>query len=289
GEDAIFNITVENTGDVDLTDIDVDDAQCDSLIQDNDGNGDAVLDVGESWTYTCTVDDVSAGFTNSATATGTPPIGDDVSDTDTADVTVINPAIEVQKTPASQTIVSGEDAIFNITVENTGDVDLTDIDVDDAQCDSLIQDDDGNGDAVLDVGESWTYTCTVDDVSADFTNSATATGTPPIGDDVSDTDTADVTVLIPDSYYNIMATAGMHGSITPSGLVTVLEGDDRSFSITPDTGYQVADVLIDGVSAGAVLSYTFDIVQANHTIEAFFEEIPSAEYNAMIFLPLIMK
>ena len=200
-----------------------------------------------------------------------------------------NPAIEVQKTPASQTIVSGEDAIFNITVENTGDVDLTDIDVDDAQCDSLIQDNDGNGDAVLDVGESWTYTCTVDDVSADFTNSATATGTPPIGDDVSDTDTADVTVLIPDSYYNIMATAGMHGSITPSGLVTVLEGDDRSFSITPDTGYQVADVLIDGVSAGAVLSYTFDIVQANHTIEAFFEEIPSAEYNAMIFLPLIMK
>ena len=63
------------------------------------------------------------------------------------------------------------------------------------------------------------------------------------------------------------------------GDVVVTAGDDQSFTITPDGGYQVADVVVDGASVGAVASYTFTNVQANHTIEASFEEIPADEYT----------
>ncbi len=68
----------------------------------------------------------------------------------------------------------------------------------------------------------------------------------------------------------ITATAGSNGNITPSGVVTVNYGESQTFSITPDTGYHIADVLVDEVSVGAVDSYPFDNVTANHTIEAIF-------------------
>ena len=73
-----------------------------------------------------------------------------------------------------------------------------------------------------------------------------------------------------DSYYTIKATAGAGGSISPSGNVSVHEGGDQTFTITPDKGYAVANVKIDGKSIGAVKSYTFENVSSPHTIEAIF-------------------
>ena len=72
------------------------------------------------------------------------------------------------------------------------------------------------------------------------------------------------------SYYTIKATAGAGGSISPSGNVSVREGRDQTFTITPDTGYTVSDVRIDGNSVGAVESYTFENVGRTHTIEVIF-------------------
>ena len=73
-----------------------------------------------------------------------------------------------------------------------------------------------------------------------------------------------------DSYYTIKATAGAGGSISPSGNVSVREGRDQTFAITPDKGYAVANVKIDGKSIGAVKSYTFENVSRPHTIEVIF-------------------
>ena len=73
-----------------------------------------------------------------------------------------------------------------------------------------------------------------------------------------------------DSYYTIKATAGAGGSISPSGNVSVREGRDQTFTITPDKGYAVANVKIDGKSIGAVKSYTFENVSRTHTIEVIF-------------------
>ena len=72
------------------------------------------------------------------------------------------------------------------------------------------------------------------------------------------------------SYYTIKATAGAGGSISPSGNVSVREGRDQTFTITPDRGYAVANVKIDGKSIGAVKSYTFENVRRTHTIEVIF-------------------
>ena len=86
------------------------------------------------------------------------------------------------------------------------------------------------------------------------------------------------------SYYTIKAAAGTGGSITPSGNVSVREGRDKTFTITPDKGYAVANVKIDGKSIGAVKSYTFENVRRNHTIEVSFAranefiDVPAGSY-----------
>ena len=72
------------------------------------------------------------------------------------------------------------------------------------------------------------------------------------------------------TYHTIKATAGANGSISPSGWASVREGWDQTFTITPDKGYAVAKVLVDGKSVGAVTSYTFKNVTKDHTIEAVF-------------------
>ena len=71
-------------------------------------------------------------------------------------------------------------------------------------------------------------------------------------------------------YYTIKAAAGAGGSISPNGNVSVREGSDRTFTITPDKGYAVSNVKIDGKSIGAVRSYTFENVRHAHTIEVSF-------------------
>ena len=76
--------------------------------------------------------------------------------------------------------------------------------------------------------------------------------------------------------YTITATAGEGGSITPNGDVSVKEGASQTFAITADNGYEIADVLVDGNSVGAVETYTFDEVKANHTISASFSKTTSA-------------
>ncbi|MBA3045552.1 MAG: hypothetical protein KKH41_06775 [Candidatus Thermoplasmatota archaeon] len=70
--------------------------------------------------------------------------------------------------------------------------------------------------------------------------------------------------------YTITATAGTGGSISPSGSVVVQQGDDQSFNIAPSTGYHITDVYVDGAPQGAITSYTFYSVNANHTIAAYF-------------------
>ena len=69
----------------------------------------------------------------------------------------------------------------------------------------------------------------------------------------------------------ITATADEHGKIDPAaGTVTVPKGESKTFTITPDSGYRIKDVLVDGVSVGAVSTYTFENVVENHTIHATF-------------------
>jgi len=75
--------------------------------------------------------------------------------------------------------------------------------------------------------------------------------------------------------YTITASAGANGSVSPSGTVAINYGANQTFTITPNTGYSIADVKVDGASVGKVSSHTFTNVTANHTLDASFTAIPS--------------
>ncbi|MBI4768084.1 MAG: FG-GAP repeat protein [Deltaproteobacteria bacterium] len=83
-----------------------------------------------------------------------------------------------------------------------------------------------------------------------------------------------VTEAGPTSYI-VTASAGSGGSISPSGQVSIPQGANQTFTITPNTGYRIAGVTVDGVSRGAITSYSFSSVTANHTIAASFTPISS--------------
>ena len=235
GSDVTFTITVENTGDVDLTNVSVTDAQapnCNATF--------ATLAMGEIQSYDCTVTGVTAGFTNTAEVTAEEPSGSTVSDLDTADVTVIDPSISIDKSPDSQTVLPGGDAMFTITVTNNGDVELTNVTVSDPlapDCDATY--------ASLAAGASESYSCSLTGISAGFTNVASVTGNDPLGDPVTDSDTADVVLEAPSI------------EITKSAdTPTVVSGGDAMFTITvtntgttPLTNVAVTDALAPNCDA----------------------------------------
>ena len=70
--------------------------------------------------------------------------------------------------------------------------------------------------------------------------------------------------------FTITATTGAGGSINPSGAIMVSDGGSQTFTIIPNEGYQVDDVLVDGISEGSIATYTFINIDQDHTIQATF-------------------
>ncbi len=80
--------------------------------------------------------------------------------------------------------------------------------------------------------------------------------------------------------YTIAASSGANGSISPTGNVSVSSGANQTITISPNACYHVLDVLVDGVSVGAVTTYTFLNVLTNHTIAASFAINASSNITA---------
>ncbi len=85
--------------------------------------------------------------------------------------------------------------------------------------------------------------------------------------------------------YAISVTAPTNGTISPSGTVAVAAGGSKTFTITPSSGYKIADVRVDNVSVGAVSSYQFSNVAANHTISATFSPSTAQTYAITVTTP----
>ena len=83
--------------------------------------------------------------------------------------------------------------------------------------------------------------------------------------------------------FDITASAGEHGTISPLGKVTVKEGENKEFTMQPSKDYMVKDVLVDGESVGNILKYTFKDVDAAHTIKVEFEKEKLAADNRFEF------
>ena len=209
-----YTVVLTNTGNVDLTEVTLDD----SLVGDpgsavESGVADNVLNVGEHWTwqytYTVTQADINLGEPIDNTATGDcdelEPIDDSCS------VPVIqNPSIDLEKlvngedadVPTGPTVAAGSTVTFTFIVTNTGNVTLTNVSVDDSVLGHI-------GTIVtLNVGASQTLTITATAIAGQYENMGTATGTPPVGEDVTDEDpghyygTADYEGLTPGYWKN---------------------------------------------------------------------------------------
>lgn len=248
---ASFTIDVTNDGDLDLTNVTVSDPlspNCDLVI--------GALAVGASSSHTCTLANVTADFTNTATATGDDPSNNQVTATDTADVVVATASITIEKTPDTQTILTGGTATFTIDVTNDGDFDLTSVTVSDPlapDCDSVI--------GTLVAGATSSYTCTLIGVLADFTNTATVTGDDPDFNQVTASDTADVVVVAPVASIDIQKTPNTQTVITGgTAFFTILVTNDGDFDLTnvtvTDTLAPDCDNLIGTLVAGASSTYT---------------------------------
>lgn len=245
---AQFTIEVTNTGDVDLAGVAVADPlapDCDTTI--------ATLAAGATSTYNCTEGPVGADFTNEATVVATPPAGPNVTATDTADVTVLVPAIDVTKTPDYQIVALNGTVDFTIAVTNAGATPLSNVVVTDplaAACDA--------GPLDLAVGETVSWTCTSDPVTADFTNTADVTGSDPAGNVVSASDTADVDLVTPQITI----------SKTPD-LQTLLSGETADFAVTvTNTGdIDLTSVTItDPLATGCEATVGTLAAGASHTV-----------------------
>ena len=206
GGTATWTITVTNDGNAQETNVVVTDAVAPGcaknaaatlpLIQ-GQGNHDSVFNPGESFSYTCSLSGLTGTpntLHNVAVTTATSG-NTTVTDDDFADVLILNPEIDVLKTPATQSVVSGGTAHFTIAVTNIGDVYLTGVSINDAlspdcartaaQTLPLIQAV-GNHDSRFDVGESFTYNCSLANVTAPFTNIVQACGTDQLSTQVCD-------------------------------------------------------------------------------------------------------
>jgi hypothetical protein len=83
------------------------------------------------------------------------------------------------------------------------------------------------------------------------------------------------------SSYTITASAGAHGTISPSGAVSVNAGSNKTFTFNPNTDYDVNEVILNGLPIGTMNSYTFNNVRGNHTISVTFKK-PGSEVKVNV-------
>ena len=138
----------------------------------------------------------------------------------------------------------------------------------------------GSYSQVLDVGKVTSYSLTSLNDATTYYFAVTAYDTAGNTSGYSNQATfTTATLPPPNPLYTLTASAGSGGTITPSGALVVSQGANQTYSITPGTGYKVAGVTVDGASVGAVSSYTFSNVAANHTIAASFAASTTNNYT----------
>jgi uncharacterized repeat protein (TIGR01451 family) len=197
GDVITYAITVENTGNVTLTGVSVADPNADSgsLVRGADiaGNNDNTLDVGETWSFTASHTVTQAELNDNGGSDGdidnTATATSDQAAPDSADAAVpliTNPSLNITKdvsgitggTPGGEVDSAGDVIDYVITIQNTGNVDLTGVTVIDPRAETLVRGADiaGNNDNVLDVGETWSFTASHAVTQAEIDNNGGGDG-----------------------------------------------------------------------------------------------------------------
>jgi uncharacterized repeat protein (TIGR01451 family) len=197
-----YSFAVSNSGAVTLGNVRVDDPLCPTTpvlagtVNIGDANGDGLLDLDETWRFTCSRALIK-DTTNTATAYGDTPWSATVWAQASATVDVIAPALTVEKIADQSQVTPGTLVNYQITVRNSGDVPLFNVTVTDDQPACVPSGPTGdNGNAALDPGESWLYACAMT-IVGDTVNTARATGYDTLGTRWEAADSAIVTVVQP--------------------------------------------------------------------------------------------
>lgn len=308
GDVLTYTIKVTNTGNVSLRNIVVTDTFTGSAAPTTEtvgvtwnlnaetGKYEATWNISElaagadatlTYTYTVQAADKGKTITNTAVAASS-----DTTGSDTNEVTVYNPDMAVTKavTKVNDTVVTADKPVmvqkddvltYTITVQNTGDQDLTNVVVTDTKWSNGTEITvSGVNNPVTLTSNSYTISSLAEDAIVTITYTYKVTDADVTAGEVTnkvfvksyetpDGESGGTTTKVVGNY-TIIASSGANGSIDPVGSVKVAAGTDKTFTITADTGYHISDVTVDGESKGAVSSYTFENVQANHTIHATF-------------------
>jgi uncharacterized repeat protein (TIGR01451 family) len=192
GDRITYVFTARNNGSVDLSNIDLTDPACDTSPSPvDDGDGDDVLAVDEEWSFACDRT-ITAGdgdpVHNQATVSGDHE-GGTVTDSDTHDVNVLHPGIDLEKTATPTSGLPGTLVVYTYAVMNTGDTTLFDVSVDDDKVGHVGQI------ATLTTGQTVRLSRQISLGLSPITNVAGAEGSDVLGASVSDLDEATVTVV----------------------------------------------------------------------------------------------
>ncbi|MFC2031713.1 hypothetical protein ACFLWA_13420, partial [Chloroflexota bacterium] len=230
-----YTYLVTNKGDVPLASVSVSDNKCVPLSLPTGDGGNGLLDPNETWTYTCDRA-VLTDTVNIAVASGQPSDGNGaaipgigpVSDDDDETVDVVSPAIGLEKVPDATRVYSGTAVTYVYSVTNEGNVPLfvsknANEDVSDDKCSSVtfVGGDDSPNNGLLDLGETWTFQCTSDELTADVLNTAEAEGDPQLTGIPPVTDEATAYVEVIDPAIRIVKTAS-EKAVLPGTSVTYL-------------------------------------------------------------------
>ena len=262
GDTIDYTFTVTNTGNIDLSNVVVDDPLLGGPVAgpaSGDTNNDGILQVTETWiyeaSYDITQDDIDAGeVNNTATVTGTDSFGTTVTATSNAVVTTLTqcPEIDIVKSAVyngqgcSQV---GDTIDYTFTVTNPGNVSLTNIVVDDPLLGGPVAgpaSGDTNNDGILQVTETWIYEATYDITQADIdagsvTNTATVTGIAPDQSTVTATSDTVVTTLERCPEIDIVKTAVYNGQ----GCSQVGDTIDYTFTVTNPGNVSLTNIVVD--------------------------------------------
>ncbi len=273
GDLITYSFTVTNTGNVPLSQVEVDDPKLDNVVCTPTTLAPGAVANCTADPYEVTAADETAGtVVNTATAHGTPPTGPgvptEVTDTDTETTEIDTPSIALDKqvagvddTNGSGLVDAGDQIRYTFTVTNTGNVTLDPVRVTDPLLGAVTC-----APTALAPTESATctaapYTITAADEGGTVVNTATATGTPPRGPDVSSTDSTTTTVGTPAPAIELVKSVANIEDTNDSGLVDAGDEITYAFTVTntgnvPVRGVDVVDPMLEAAGIAITCSPT---------------------------------
>jgi uncharacterized membrane protein len=193
GAQVTWTYAVTNTGNTPITTVGVSDDQLGVITNITDqGNGDSVLDPGETWTYTTIGTAVAGQYANTATVNATDAYGNPTGDSDASHYFGVSSSIEIDKVTNGGDgvqVAAGDAVVWTYTVTNTGNVALDNVQVTDNPAQTISGPaGDVGGDNVLSPNEVWTFTASGTAVAGPYSNIATVTADDPLDAEVTDSD-----------------------------------------------------------------------------------------------------